>query len=164
MNAAGHVTKARPRFGPAIWFNSSSPLASEHSTTVRQHQAVARRSSTKGENAMLQKIREAKENESGFTLIELLIVIVILGVLAAIVVFSVGGINDTSKASACKSDAKNVEIASEAYFAQKGVYAADIPALVTAKLLREAPSTTNGYTVAYNGTTGAVTATGACTV
>ena len=46
---------------------------------------------------MYEDIREARENESGFTLIELLIVIVILGVLAAIVVFAVGGINDTAR-------------------------------------------------------------------
>jgi general secretion pathway protein G len=91
---------------------------------------------------MIKKIRAARENESGFTLIELLIVIVILGVLAGIVVFAVGGINDTSKASACKSDVKNVEIAQEAFYAQSvgtKAYAASVDALVTAKLLREPP-------------------------
>jgi prepilin-type N-terminal cleavage/methylation domain-containing protein len=116
---------------------------------------------------MLEQIREARKNESGFTLIELLIVIVILGVLAAIVVFAVGGINDTSKTSACKADYKNVEIASEAYYAQSNphVYAADIAALVASKLLREPPSTGNGYTITYDGPpTGAVHATGACTI
>jgi prepilin-type N-terminal cleavage/methylation domain-containing protein len=102
------------------------------------------------------------KDEDGFTLIELLIVIVILGVLAGIVVFAVGGINDSSKLSACKADVKTVETASEAYYANASphAYAADIPALVTAKFLREAPSTTNGYTVTYNSTTGAVSATG----
>jgi prepilin-type N-terminal cleavage/methylation domain-containing protein len=115
---------------------------------------------------MLDRIREARKNESGFTLIELLIVIVILGVLAGIVVFAVGGINDSSKVSACKSDAKNVEIASEAYYANANphAYAASIDALVTAKFLREKPSTTNGYTISYNATGGVVTATGACTI
>ena len=58
------------------------------------------------------------QEESGFTLIELLIVIVILGVLAGIVVFAVGGITDRGNASACKSDVKNVEVASEAYRAK----------------------------------------------
>jgi general secretion pathway protein G len=117
---------------------------------------------------MLQNIREARKNESGFTLIELLIVIVILGVLAAIVVFAVGGINDTSKKSACQADYKNVEIAAEAYYANGNpthVYAASIAALVTAKFLREPPTTTNGYTITYDGPpTGAVHATGACTI
>ncbi len=101
---------------------------------------------------MLEQLRKAREEESGFTLIELLIVIVILGVLAGIVVFAVGGITDRGNESACKSDAKN------------GSYAADMPALVTAKLLREVPSTTNGYTISYASATGKVTASGACTV
>lgn len=115
---------------------------------------------------MYKKLRAARENESGFTLIELLIVIVILGVLAGIVVFAVGGINDTSKASACKSDYKNVEIASESYYANANphAYAASIDALVTAKFLREAPSTTNGYTITYTQADGAAHATGACTL
>jgi general secretion pathway protein G len=114
----------------------------------------------------LERLREARKNEKGFTLIELLIVIVILGVLAAIVVFAVGGINDTSKQSACKSDYKNVEIAAEAYYANANphAYAPDIATLVSSKFLREAPSTSNGYTISYNGTTGAVSATGACTL
>jgi general secretion pathway protein G len=77
---------------------------------------------------MLERIREARRNESGFTLIELLIVIVILGVLAGIVVFAVSGINDDSKTSACKSDKKNVEIAAEAYYAQNKSYPADATA------------------------------------
>jgi prepilin-type N-terminal cleavage/methylation domain-containing protein len=110
---------------------------------------------------MLQRIRQARQDESGFTLIELLIVIIILGVLAGIVVFAVGGITDRGNASACKADKKNVEIASEAYYAQNGGYAASLPALVTANFLREVPTTTNGYTITY--TAGAVTATGACT-
>ena len=116
---------------------------------------------------MKKRIAEARRNESGFTLIELLIVIVILGVLAGIVVFAVSGINDTSKASACKSDYKNVEIAAESAYAQSNphAYPATIAALVSGGFLREAPSTTNGYTITYDGApTGAVHATGACTI
>jgi prepilin-type N-terminal cleavage/methylation domain-containing protein len=94
----------------------------------------------------------AKEQpEGGFTLIELLIVIVILGVLAGIVVFAVGGINDSSKKSACKSDVKNVETAQEAYWANHKAYAGDVGALVTDKLLREAPSGTPAVTTDSTG-------------
>jgi general secretion pathway protein G len=90
------------------------------------------------------RIQAARENESGFTLIELLIVIVILGVLSGIVVFSVAGITDRGAVAACKADKKSVEVASEAYYAQTGAYAAGVsPAtitvLVTAKLLHSAP-------------------------
>ena len=112
---------------------------------------------------MSRRIHRARTGEEGFTLIELLIVIVILGILAAVVVFAVGGITDKGNKSACKADAKTVEVASEAYYAQSNSYAADIDALVTAKLLREKPSTTNDYAVVYH-PDGTVTATGACTV
>jgi len=73
--------------------------------------------------------------ESGFTLIELLIVIVVLGILAAIVVFSLTGVSGQSKAAACTSDGKTVEIAADAYQAYTGNYplagATGITALVT---------------------------------
>jgi general secretion pathway protein G len=101
-------------------------------------------------------MRKKRSGEGGFTLIELLIVIVILGILAAIVVFAVGGITDKGNQSACKSDLKNVEVAQEAYYAKNGSYAADVPSLVTAKLLREAPSSSK-YTISTDNT-GAVTA------
>ena len=107
---------------------------------------------------MYASIRKARE-EQGFTLIELLIVIVILGILAAIVVFAVGGITDKGNKSACKSDLKTVEVASEAYFAQNKSYAPDVTTLVNSSFLREAPSTDNGYTINYS-SNGTVTATG----
>ena len=61
-----------------------------------------------------------KKNDEGFTLIELLIVIVILGILATVVVFAVGGITDRGQESACDADAKTLEVAVEAYYAQYG--------------------------------------------
>ncbi|MGW8728426.1 competence type IV pilus major pilin ComGC [Streptomyces sp. NPDC055808] len=62
--------------------------------------------------------------EAGFTLIELLVVIVILGILSAVVVFSVRGINDKGQGSACKTDKSTIQTAEEAYFASdnRGVY------------------------------------------
>jgi prepilin-type N-terminal cleavage/methylation domain-containing protein len=71
---------------------------------------------------MLTRARKAREGEGGFTLIELLIVIVILGVLAGIVVFSVRGITDRGEASACKSEVATVQTAVESYYAQTGGY------------------------------------------
>jgi prepilin-type N-terminal cleavage/methylation domain-containing protein len=113
---------------------------------------------------MRQRIRAARHNDGGFTLLELLIVIVILGVLSGIVVFAVSAFNNDGKAAACKADKKNVEVAAEAYYAKNAsTWAATMAGLVSAGYLKEAPSTTNGYTINYDGTTGAVTATGACT-
>jgi prepilin-type N-terminal cleavage/methylation domain-containing protein len=93
-----------------------------------------------------------RQGEEGFTLIELLIVIIILGILAAIVVFSVSGITDRGSAAACKSDAATVQTASEAYYAQNGTYAPSETALQTAGFLHSIPSSSE---ISYAG--GAVT-------
>ena len=53
--------------------------------------------------------------EIGFTLIELLIVIVVLGILAATVVFALSGVTSQSATAACQSDAKSYEVAVSAY-------------------------------------------------
>lgn len=89
---------------------------------------------------MLARIKSTRENESGFTLIELLIVIVILGVLSGIVVFSVSGITNRGDTAACDSNVKTVQVASEAYFAQNNKYAADIATLATG-FLQSVPKT-----------------------
>ncbi len=54
----------------------------------------------------------------GFTLIELLIVIVILGIVATVVVFSVSGVVNKGEASACATDERTLVTAVEAYFGQ----------------------------------------------
>jgi len=114
---------------------------------------------------MYQRIRKAMKEESGFTLIELLIVIVILGILAAVVVFSVRGITDRGTTSACKADKASVESAGEAYYAKVGSYATDIDdathsatTLVGAGFLHSAPSGT-GYTIGYTATATGFTVT-----
>ena len=114
-----------------------------------------------------QRIAEARkaraQDDKGFTLIELLIVIVVLGVLAGIVVFGVGTFRADSQVAACKANLKSVGVASQAHLAAKGVYAADIPALVTANYLKAAPPATDLIT--YNSTTGNATSTfTGCTV
>ena len=58
---------------------------------------------------------EELDMEAGFTLIELLIVIVVLGILAATVIFALTGVTGQSAVAACNSDAKTYEIAVAAY-------------------------------------------------
>lgn len=60
------------------------------------------------------------DSERGFTLLELLIVIIVLGVLAAVVIFALGGVNASAAVSACKADSKEVRIAVAAYETQSG--------------------------------------------
>jgi general secretion pathway protein G len=85
--------------------------------------------------ASLERLKARREQgEGGFTLIELLIVIVILGILAAIVVFAVQNLSKSSSQASCGSDVKTVETAVEAYKAQIGVYpvaSGSLPAGVT---------------------------------
>jgi general secretion pathway protein G len=102
---------------------------------------------------------------TGFTLIELLIVIVILGVLAAVVVLAVGAFDDRGEEAACKSDVKAVEVAVEAYRAKNGTYPPDLDVLVNnptapaENYLRSKPNptvSTGPYWVEYHSSDGTV--------
>src|SRR5438445_6915445 len=96
--------------------------------------------------------------DRGFTLIELLIVIIILAILAAIVIFAVGNTGKSSAEAACKSDAKSVETALEAYRAQNNNSFPDLlnwtellgtAALPLTHYLRDQPRSTH-YTIFYD--------------
>jgi general secretion pathway protein G len=91
------------------------------------------------------------EPDSGFTLIELLIVIVILGILAAIVVFAVGSTRGDATANSCKTDYKSVELAGEAYYTKYGTYPSmSAGSLPSGSLLKTFPSSSD-YNLVYTG-------------
>jgi prepilin-type N-terminal cleavage/methylation domain-containing protein len=62
-------------------------------------------------------------NRKGFTLIELLIVVVIIGILAAIAIPKFANTKEKAYVSAMKSDLRNLATAQETYFGDYQVYA-----------------------------------------
>ena len=61
-------------------------------------------------------------NRKGFTLIELLIVVVIIGILAAIAIPKFAATKDKAKLASIQTDLRNVITAQEAYFADNTAY------------------------------------------
>jgi general secretion pathway protein G len=55
--------------------------------------------------------------DRGFTLVEIITVVVILGIVSAIVTFSVRGASDQAAADPCGADARTLTIAAERYLA-----------------------------------------------
>jgi prepilin-type N-terminal cleavage/methylation domain-containing protein len=90
-------------------------------------------------------------NRKGFTLIELLIVVVIIGILAAIAIPKFANTKEKAYVASMKSDLRNLVTAQEAYFSDNNSsYAASIAAMGTNY------KASSGVTV----TMGTVTATG----
>jgi type IV pilus assembly protein PilA len=69
-------------------------------------------------------------NKKGFTLIELLIVVVIIGILAAIAIPKFANTKEKAYVASMKSDLRNLVTAQEAYFSDNNsTYAASISAM-----------------------------------
>jgi type IV pilus assembly protein PilA len=67
-----------------------------------------------------------RTNRKGFTLIELLIVVVIIGILAAIAIPKFANTKSKAYITAMKSDLRNMVTAEEAFFADSSKYTATI--------------------------------------
>lgn len=63
-----------------------------------------------------------QKQQKGFTIVELLIVIVVIGILAALVVTTFSGIQQKSRNTERETDVKAVHGQLEAYYAQNGRY------------------------------------------
>jgi prepilin-type N-terminal cleavage/methylation domain-containing protein len=91
-------------------------------------------------------------DDEGFTLIELLIVTIVLGILAAIVVFAVQNLGSATAQTACASDFKTVENAVESYKAEMGNYPDGTPTVGTGIQTDTDPSATTNAAGAASGT------------
>src|SRR5262245_9360207 len=98
-------------------------------------------------------LEKKRSGQGGFTLVELLIVIVILGILAAIVVLAIGGLKDTASDASCTAGQKTIESAQDALFASTdpATYGSTQD-LVDAGLLKKLPTdlTATGDTAGYH--------------
>ena len=70
-----------------------------------------------------------RPNRRGFTLIELLIVVVIIGILAAIAIPKFQNTKGKANAASLRADLRNLVTAEEAYFYDNATYTSNIPAL-----------------------------------
>jgi prepilin-type N-terminal cleavage/methylation domain-containing protein len=70
------------------------------------------------------------DNHKGFTLIELLIVVVIIGILAAIAIPKFSATKDKAKLASVRTDLRNILTGQEAYFADYASYTTSLPATI----------------------------------
>lgn len=83
--------------------------------------------------------------DAGFSLVEVLVVIVLLGVLASIVTFSVRGTTEQNGVASCTVEQRAVVAAIEVYQAQHGRLPTDLDSLVPGFLSRlPGPGTATG--------------------
>ena len=71
----------------------------------------------------------SRSNRRGFTLIELLIVVVIIGILAAIAIPKFQNTKGKANAASLRADLRNLVTAEEAYFYDNSTYTTNISAL-----------------------------------
>ena len=99
-------------------------------------------------------------NRKGFTLIELLIVVVIIGILAAIAIPKFANTKQKAIVASMKTDLKNLVTAQEAYFSDNNAYAPAFGAVQAAGVVAFQATTGNVLVISNataNGFTGVMT-------
>src|SRR5436309_9367029 len=98
--------------------------------------------------------RRSHRGQEGFTLVELLVVIAILGILAAIVLFNISGVNASAACNAMKTDGATIQQAADLYYNNTSKYpvtggdtatpaaasTVNVTELLNANLLHQAPA------------------------
>ena len=107
--------------------------------------------------------RRSQRSQGGFTLVELLVVIAILGILAAIVLFNISGVNASAACNAMKTDGATIQGAADIYYTNTAKYpdtnavtgdtatpanadGVNITELINANLLHQGPPATEAFT------------------
>ncbi|MBA3521389.1 MAG: prepilin-type N-terminal cleavage/methylation domain-containing protein [Gemmatimonadales bacterium] len=90
------------------------------------------------------------QNRKGFTLIELLIVVVIIGILAAIAIPKFANTKEKAVLASMKSDLRNLVTAQEGFFSDEQTYAGGIAAAQSATAVAFVPSTNNSIVISGN--------------
>jgi general secretion pathway protein G len=109
--------------------------------------------------------KRSQRGQGGFTLVELLVVIAILGILAAIVLFNISGVNASAACNAMRTDGATIQGAADLYYNNVGVYpvgpppvgqidtnlppngsGVNITELLTSNLLHQRPPATETFT------------------
>ncbi len=93
--------------------------------------------------------------QEGFTIIELLVVIVIIGILAAIALPKYGGVRNDANKAVSKSNLKSLQTAIERYQLDNGSYPSDLSTLISEGFIKkkscQIPSTTEAYQYGESG-------------